>query len=85
MAGWVANSVDPGQMPHYAASDLGLHCWLRSIWVYTVCLGPSARILRVDMVFVEIGSFYLFNSNKYWLPKICGMEIWNMKYVLFSE
>ena len=21
-----ANSVDPDQMPHYVASDLGLHC-----------------------------------------------------------
>ena len=24
--GWGANSVDPDQMPHVAASDLGLHC-----------------------------------------------------------
>ena len=22
----VANNVDPDQMPHYVASDLGLHC-----------------------------------------------------------
>ena len=22
----LANSVDPNQMPHYKASDLGLHC-----------------------------------------------------------
>ena len=22
----LANSVDPDQMPHYVASDLGLHC-----------------------------------------------------------
>ena len=22
----VTNNVDPGQMPHYVASDLGLHC-----------------------------------------------------------
>ena len=28
-AGWVANSVDPDQMLHNAASDLGLHCLLR--------------------------------------------------------
>ena len=25
-AGWVANSLDPVQAPHYAASELGLHC-----------------------------------------------------------
>ena len=24
----VANNVDPDQMPHYVASDLGLHCLL---------------------------------------------------------
>ena len=23
----LANTVDPNQMPHYVASDLGLHCW----------------------------------------------------------
>ena len=28
-AGWMANSVDPDQMPHSVASDLGLHCLLR--------------------------------------------------------
>ena len=28
-AGWVANSVDPGQTPRFAASDLGLHYLLR--------------------------------------------------------
>ena len=27
----MANSVDPDQMPHSAASDLGLHCLQRPI------------------------------------------------------
>ena len=27
----MANNVDPNQMPHYAASDLGLHCLQRPI------------------------------------------------------
>ena len=27
-AGWVANRVDPDQMPHFASSDLDLHCLL---------------------------------------------------------
>ena len=29
-----ANSVDPDQMPHYVASDLGLHCLFR----FLMCL-----------------------------------------------
>ena len=28
MAKLFANNADPDQMPHYAASDLGLHCQL---------------------------------------------------------
>ena len=31
----VANSVDPGQMPHFVASDLGLHCLLRPLCLNT--------------------------------------------------
>ena len=27
----MANSVDPDQMPHSVAADLGLHCFQRSI------------------------------------------------------
>ena len=27
----LANSVDPDQMPHNVASDLGLHCWLMTL------------------------------------------------------
>ena len=27
----LANNVDPDQMPHYVASDLGLHCLLISL------------------------------------------------------
>ena len=32
IAGWVANSVEPDQMPQHAASDLGLHCLLRLVF-----------------------------------------------------
>ena len=35
IAGWVANSVDPDQTPRSAASDLGLHCLLRSVFPNT--------------------------------------------------
>ena len=31
IAGWVANSVDPDEMPHYVASHLGLHNLLRPV------------------------------------------------------
>ena len=33
-AEWVANSVAPDQMPHSAASDLGLHSLLRPVCPY---------------------------------------------------
>ena len=31
IAGWVANSVDPDEMPHSAASHLVLYCLLRPV------------------------------------------------------
>ena len=34
VAEWVANSVDPDEMPHFAASHLGLHCLLRPLAKY---------------------------------------------------
>ena len=39
--GWVVNNIDPDQIPHSVASDLGLHCLLKS----------GVQILRVHMVF----------------------------------
>ena len=36
IAGQGANSVDPAQTPHSAASDLGLHCSLRPVWHNTL-------------------------------------------------
>ena len=47
-----ANSGDPDQMPHFAASDLGLHCLLRlvvsrlkrvKVTGYTADLPPQER------------------------------------------
>ena len=35
IAGPVANSVAPDQMPHSVASDLGLHCLLRPVFPTT--------------------------------------------------
>ena len=31
IAGWVANSVDPDEMPRFVASHLGLYCLLRPV------------------------------------------------------
>ena len=36
ISGRVANGVDPDQMPHSAASDLGLHCLLRHVCLNTL-------------------------------------------------
>ena len=35
IAGLVANAVDSDEMPHSAASHLGLHCLLRPVCVNT--------------------------------------------------
>ena len=35
IAGWVANSVDPDETPHSAASHLGLNCLLRPVCLNT--------------------------------------------------
>ena len=32
IAGWVAHSANLDQMPHSAASGLGIHCLHRSVW-----------------------------------------------------
>ena len=50
--GWVANIVNPDKKPHLVMSDLGLHCFPRS-----VCL-------RINMVnCIQIVNFY--GRNKY--------------------
>ena len=35
IAGWVANSVDPDETPHSAASHLGLNCLFRAVCLKT--------------------------------------------------
>ena len=51
-AGWVANSVDPDQMQHSAASDLSLHC----------LLSLSVPIFR----FITVRCFFFFSIKKCW-------------------
>ena len=67
MANLFANSEDPDQTPHSAASDLGLHClpntllrvswlqWANVITLYIWTLKFSAiLIIRCQNVYVEI-------------------------------
>ena len=41
IAGWMANSVDPDEMPHSAVSHLGLHCLLRPDCLNTYSIMPG--------------------------------------------
>ena len=49
----MANSVDSDQMPHYVASDLGLHCFLKL----------SGSVLRVNMVVHAYRLFSVLNID----------------------
>ena len=50
----MANSVDPDQMPHNAASDLGLHCSQRPIsptsWCYNGNIGNKVDLI-IECIF----------------------------------
>ena len=58
----MAKNVDPDQMPHFVASDLGLHRLLKRV---------CPNILRVNMVLqfallVHSGPLKLINILRYW-------------------
>ena len=63
IAGWVANSVDPDEMPHFAVSHLGLYCLLRpvcpniygkyGIHKYTLVWG----FVKEEYLLIIVGSF----------------------------
>ena len=53
-AEWVASTVDPNQMSHYAASDLGLHCLFQPI-----CL--SLTLFHLN--FEQVNFCYIFMSE----------------------
>ena len=67
IAGWVANSIDPDQMLHSAASDLGLHC-LHSLSVYTfretVFLKKKKNRNILPWYFQWVPTTYVFCRNK---------------------
>ena len=48
----MANSVDPDQMPHSAASDLGLHCLQRP--VCPNILGTTAVLFTSKDLYIDI-------------------------------
>ena len=48
-AGWVANSVDPNQMPHPAPLGMGLYCWLRPVCLDTYFSNASATSLHTGI------------------------------------
>ena len=59
----MANSVDPDQTPHYAASDKGLHCLQRPVCSKTLGLlrvykGLYVPILKVITVLIRSASVY---------------------------
>ena len=56
----LANNVDPDQMPHYVASDLGLHCLSRHFYGFpgkkglivsemVLVMGHTIRFLRLKV------------------------------------
>ena len=55
-----ANSEDPDQMPHSAASDLGLHCLPITLFGFSRVNMAYGRFISLDMVlaflnFIEYG------------------------------
>ena len=61
--GQVAKSVDPEQMPHSAASDLGLHCLLRS----TV---PILRVYTLSITFYNVCHFLLNQTSAFFIDTV---------------
>ena len=60
----MANSVDPDQMPHTLASDLGLHCLLKpvcpNIYSYYSIISPDKESIELDKRNVQI--FFLHKT-----------------------
>ena len=58
MAKPFANSGDPDQMPHSAASDLGLHC------LPITLLGVSSLQWIKAKVFIDTGNLHVFHRKR---------------------
>ena len=54
----VANNVDPDQTPHYAASDLGLHCLPRP-----VCPNAYGKYGNVKFSGFRVSHYYFIKQT----------------------
>ena len=65
IAGWVANSVDPDETPHSAASHLGLYCLLRPVCpnIYGKYGIYSTRTLFLFFIKISIFFFIFLHDN----------------------
>ena len=58
IAGWVANSLDPDETPHSAASHLGLYCLLRP-----VCPNIYGKYGRF---WISIKMIFVYKNPEFW-------------------
>ena len=68
-----ANSVDPDQMPHYVASDLGLHCLPVSFYGM---LGLNG----LNMVYVTRWNICKFTDIEY--KEHDSQDFWHIYFIL---
>ena len=61
----MANSVDPDEMPHSAASHLGLNCLLRPVSPNTYGIHSGERIFAVGHLFLEKQEIFISKLTVY--------------------
>ena len=61
------NSVDPDQMPHSLASDLGLHCW-----PITISRVSQLKLVKLEMLlfFIDFKCIILSIQNEVDIPHL---------------
>ena len=65
IAGWVANSVDPDEMPHSAVSHLGLYCLLRPVCPNTYGKYGSINMIIILFNFIQTSRKLYMKSSKH--------------------
>ena len=71
----LANNVDPDQMPHYVASDLGLHCLSRPFYGF-----PGKKGFIVSEMVLVMGHIIRFCGEKWTIIRklsLLTLLIWN--------
>ena len=76
IAGWVANCVDPDQTPQNVASDLGLRCLLKPVYLntkvnyavhFTAVLKSGVSLGKFNRRQInDIFSYFFFLENRLW-------------------